>query len=135
MTGPDLLNAVSRNSRTLNFNPFIAEIGARLIGLDDAGRAIIKDNMDGKCGYWGYLIEVHDRAVTALQPGPSLDRAAQTMLEESAALLRNFAAEFKEHPIDLQKWLRHVIISCSTTAFYGHENPFKGRPELEEAFS
>ena len=135
VTGPELLSAVSRNSRTLNFNPFIAEIGARLIGLDSAGRSIIEDNMDGKRGYWGYLIEVHDRAVTALQPGPALDKAAQMMLEQSAALLSGARIELKEHPIYLQQWLRHIIISCSTTAFYGEDNPLKGRPDLEDAFS
>ena len=135
VSGPEFVSAVSRNSRTLNFNPFIAEIGARLIGLDAAGRAIIKDNVDGKRGYWGYLIEVHDRAVAAMQPGLALDKAIQTMLEQSAAFISGAGGELREHPIYLQRWLRHIIVSCSATALYGEDNPLKSQPELEDAFS
>ena len=60
VTGPELVSAVSRNSKTLSFNPFITEIGARLTGLDGAGIAIINDNIDGERGYWGYVVEIHD---------------------------------------------------------------------------
>ena len=57
------------------------------------------------------------------------------MLEQSAIFLSNAGSELKKRPICLQPWLRHIIISCSTTALYGEDNPLRLHPELEDAFS
>ena len=48
VTGPELVNAVTRNSKTLSFSPFIAEVALRLTGVGEADVAIIRDNVDGK---------------------------------------------------------------------------------------
>lgn len=135
VTSPELVTAVSRNAKSLSFNPFIAEIGVRLIRPEEKTRAIINDNLNGELGQWGYVLEVHDLIVTALGPGKDLDLMTHTMLMQSAAHLQtSAAAEFEQGPIKLYAWTRHLFTVCSTKALYGSCNPFDSQPELEEAF-
>ena len=105
VTVPELVNAVSRNSKTLSFNPFISEIGVRLTGVDDVCRAIIEDNLDGKRGSWGYVVEVHDCTVAALTTGRNLDKVNRAMRELSAAYLKEARKELEKGPICLQEWV------------------------------
>ena len=134
MTSPELVAAVSRNSKSLSFNPFIAEIGVRLTQPDEPTRAIINDNLNGERGQWGYVMEVHDLTVTALSPGKDLDFMAHTMLIQTALHLQSSDGEFAKGPIKLYAWCRHLFTLCSTRALYGPGNPFSIQPELEEAF-
>lgn len=134
VTSPELVAAVSRNSKSLSFNPFISEIGMRLTRPDEPTRAIIKDNINGERGQWGYVLEVHDLTVTALGPGKDLDLIAHAMLVQTAAHLQSSDAKFAKRPIKLYAWSRHLFTMCSTAALYGPDNPFNTQPELEEAF-
>ena len=134
VTGPELVNAVSRNSKTLTFNPFISEVGVRLTGVDDACRAIIDDNLDGKRGSWGYVVEVHDRTVAALGSGPGLNQTTQAMLEQSSVYLENTRSDLVKGPVYLYAWIRQFVTLCSTNAVYGEDNPLRLIPDLKDAF-
>ena len=57
-----------------------------------------------------------------------------SMLEQSAAYLRNAKSELEKHPVQLQAWIRHIVTICSTNAIYGEENPFALQADLEDAF-
>lgn len=134
VTSPELVTAVSRNSKSLSFNPFISEVGVRLTRPDEPTKAIINDNLNGDRGQWGYVLEVHDLTVTALGPGQGLDCMTQSMLIQTAAHLRSSEIEFAKRSIKLYAWSRHFLTMCSTTALYGPGNPFNTQPDLEEAF-
>ena len=134
VTGPELVNAVTRNPKSLGFNPFFFEVGVRLTQPDEKARAIIKDNINGELGQWGYVPEVHHGTVAALGPGKDLDLMIRAMLTRSAALLRTYDAEFSQSPIKLYAWTRHHLTLCTSKAFYGSGNPFDSQPELEQAF-
>ena len=134
MTGPELVNAVSRNSKTLTFNPFISEVGVRLTGVDAACRRIIDDNLDGKRGSWGYVIEVHDRTVIALGNGPGQDQINRAMLEHSTLYLKVARDTFRKAPVHLYDWVRDFVTLCSTNAIYGEDNPLRLLPDLKNAF-
>lgn len=134
VTSPELVTAVSRNAKSLSFNPFIAEIAARLTRPEEKARAILNDNLNGEHGQWGYALDLHDLTVTALAPGKDLDLMTHTMLTQSAAHLQTSAAEFEQGSIKLYAWTRHLFTMCSTKALYGSCNPFDSQPELEKAF-
>lgn len=128
------MTAVSRNSKSLSFNPFISEIGIRLTEADQATRAIIDDNLDGERGPWGYVVEVHDRSVEAMKLGKGLDHMTNSMMKEIAVYLEASYEEFTRGTVSLHAWSRHLFTICSTTALYGSNSPFLKQPELEKAF-
>lgn len=134
VTSPELVAAVSRNSKTLSFNPFIAEIGMRLTEADQATRAIINENINGERGPWGYVIEVHDRTIEAMKLGKGLDDMTDSMMTEIAAHLEASNDEFTKGTVNLYAWSRHLFTICSTTAVYGSNSPFLTHSELEKAF-
>ena len=72
VTSPELVAAVNRNSKNLAFNPFIAQLGMRITGHDEATSQIVQHNLNGDNGS-GYVIEVHDDTVSALAPGKNLE--------------------------------------------------------------
>lgn len=126
--------AVARNAKSLGFNPFFFEIGARLTQPDEEARAIIKDNLNGERGQWGYVMEVHHSTVAALGPGKELDSMIRAMLIQSAMLLEKCDVKFTQGPVQLYAWTRHHLTLCSSKAFYGSRNPFDSQPELDQAF-
>lgn len=131
---PELVTAVSRNSKSLSFNPFISEIGIRLTEADQATRVIIDDNLNGERGPWGYVVEVHDRTVEALNLGKGLDSMLNSLMTKMAEQLEASNDEFTKGTVSLYAWTRHIFTICSTTALYGSNSPFLTQPELERAF-
>ena len=69
----ELVNSVNRNSKVLAFNPFIAQLGERITGHDDATGLIIQCNWNGESGP-GYVTELHDGTVAALGDTNSVER-------------------------------------------------------------
>ena len=67
VTSPDLLTALNRNPKAIAFNPFIAQLGKRITGHDEATGKIVQHNLNGEQGS-RYVIEVHDGIVAALAP-------------------------------------------------------------------
>ena len=130
VTSPDLVGAVNRNSKALAFNPFIAQLGKRITGHDEATSQIVQHNLNGEHGP-GYVVDIHDGIVAALAPGKSLEKMTGVMLQEASNYLQ---ALEKEDGIDLFMWTRQMVTMCSTRAIYGSKNPFNGNPKFENAF-
>lgn len=125
-----MVNAVNRNSRKIALNPFIAQIGKRIPGHDEATSQIVQHNPNGEHGT-GYVIDVHDNIVAALAPGKDLEQMTKAMLGQASPY---FQALAKEREIDLFEWTRHMVTMCSTRAVYGSENPFNENPKILKMF-
>ena len=135
MTSPDLVSLVSRNSKAISFNPFIAELEIRLTGCSDDGRKIIEHNIDGTHGKDGCVVETHDRTVAALAPGAGLNKVSKDMLEQSwYRFLQPLESKSGEDDVSLYAFLRHLVTVCSSTAIYGASNPVAANDNLEQAF-
>lgn len=130
VTSPDLVSAVNRNSKALAFNPFIAQLGKRITGHDEATSQIVQHNLNGEQGP-GYVIEVHDGIVASLAPGKDLERMTEAFLGELSVILQRLES-VKE--IDLFAWTRHIVTISSTRAIYGPENPFNTNHHFVDAF-
>lgn len=129
ITSPNLVSAVNRNSKVLAFNPFIAQLGKRITGHDEATSRTVQHNLNGENGS-GYVIEVHDGIVAALAPGKNLERMSEAMLREAST----YFDKVKDGEVDLFAWTRQMVTMCSTRAIYGPENPFSSNPNLVTAF-
>ena len=131
VTSIDLVNAVNRNSRVLAFNPFVAQLGKRITGHDEATSQIVQHNLNGENGP-GYVTEIHDKTVSSLAPGTSLEDMTATMLLEASTYLQNLG---RGDVINLFAWLKQMVTVCSTRAIYGPDNPFSyGEDKYVEAF-
>ena len=130
VTDPDLVSAVNRNSKTLAFNPFIAQLGKRITGHDEATSQIVQHNLNGESGS-GYVIEVHDGIVAALAPGKNLEDMILPFLRAVSTHLNVLE---KVRVFKLFAWTREMVTMCSTRAIYGPENPFNKNPEYNDLF-
>ena len=120
VASPEFINAVNRNSKALAFNPFIAQLGKRITGHDEATGHVVNYNLNGENGS-GYVIELHDKTVAALTPGRDLEHMTKVMLGEALVYLQRLEVD----PIvDLYAWTKSLMTICSTRAIYGPENPF-----------
>lgn len=130
VTSPDLVTALNRNPKTIAFNPFLAQLGKRITGHDEATSQIVQHNLNGEQGP-GYVIEVHDGIVAALAPGKTLENMIKPFLEEVSGY---FDALNKDNKVDLFAWVRQMMTMCSTRAIYGPENPFNKNPKYSDLF-
>ena len=130
ITSPDLVNAVNRNSKRVAFNPFIAMLGKRITGHDEATSQIVQQNLNGENGP-GYVIDIHDGIVPALAPGKALHEMTREMLLQVPAY---FEALAESSEVNLFEWTRHMMTMCSTRAVYGRENPFNADPKFVDLF-
>lgn len=135
VTSPNLVNTVSKNTRALSFNPFIAEVAIRLTHCSEEARAIIEHNIDGSEGRDSYVLEIHDHAVVALAPGPQVERLNLLILQDCwTYFLKPFEDSTSGSRIGLHATIRHMITVSSTNAIYGPENPVSTNPRIEKAF-
>ena len=130
VTSPELVAAVNRNSKNLAFNPFIAQLGMRITGHDEATSQIVQHNLNGDNGS-GYVIEVHDDTVSALAPGKNLEEMLEVMLHAIDQQLPNLD---DDHEVELFAWIRNLMTMGSTRAIYGPRNPFSKVPEYCDLF-
>ena len=130
VTSPVLVNDVNRNSKKIAFNPFIAQLGKRMTGHDEATGQIVQHNLNGENGP-GYVIEVHDETVASLAPGKDLEQMTQAMLKQVSPYLDALANDVE---VDLFEWIRNMVTMCSTRAVYGPDNPFDQDKTLITSF-
>jgi hypothetical protein len=130
VAGPELINAVNRNSKALAFNPFIAQLGKRITGHDEATGHIVNHNLNGEDGS-GYVIELHDKTVASLAPGKDLENMTGVMLQEALVYLQGLEVD---PVVDLYTWTKSLMTICSTRAIYGPENPFSKDASLVDDF-
>ena len=127
---PDLITAVNRNSKSLAFNPFIAQVGKRITGHSEATSRIVQHNLNGEDGP-GYVIDVHDGTLAALAPGNDLEDMTEVMLHEVSRCLESLVDGVE---VDLFAWMRDIVTLCSTRAIYGPSNPFNINPSFVGLF-
>ena len=120
VTSIDLVNAVNRSSKVLAFNPFIAQLGKRITGHDQATSRIVQKNLNYEDGP-GYVNEIHDKTVSTLGPGIGLENMTKAMLSKASTYLQRLE---RGEVIDLFAWTRQMVTLCSTRAIYGPNNPF-----------
>ncbi len=120
VTSPELVNAINRNSKALSFNPFIAQLGKRITGHDEATTQIVQHNLNSENGP-GYVIEIHDGHMAALAPGKNLENMIEPMLREVSTYLEALKDDYE---VGLFAWTRQMVTMCSTKSIYGPENPF-----------
>ena len=126
VSSPSLINAVNRNSKVLAFNPFIAALGMRITGHDEATSKIVQHNLNGENGT-GYVIDLHDNMVAALAPKcDDLVNMTGGMLDEASLYIN----AVQGRTVDLFGWIREMVTMASTSAVYGPHNPFKTDPKL-----
>ena len=132
VTSPELVTAVNRNSKALAFNPFIAALGMRITGHDEATSQIVQHNLNGEHGP-GYVIDVHDGTVAALAPGANLEAMLASLLHAVDGYLLDLQ-DGRDLEADFFSWTRRMITMCSTTAIYGPSSPFAENPENCDLF-
>ena len=125
-----IVNAVNRNSKKIAFNPFIAMLGKRITGHDEATSRIVQHNLNGEHGP-GYVIDVHDRIVASLAPGKDLQQTTKAMLSQISIY---FEALTTDEEINLFEWTRYTVTMCSTGALYGSGSPFNRNPKFVDLF-
>ncbi|KAL8832349.1 MAG: hypothetical protein Q9170_004919 [Blastenia crenularia] len=118
ITSIDLVNAVNRNPKILAFNPFVAFVGKRITGHDQATSQIVQHNLNGENGP-GYVIDIHDGTVSSLAPGPGLNAMTATMLTEAMTYFKKLPGR-----VDLFAWTKKMVTMASTRGIYGEDNPF-----------
>ena len=135
ITSPDIVAMVSRNSKSISFNPFISELGIRLTQASDEARQIIERNIDGSEGKDSYVIEIHDRTVAALAPGPEMHRISHmTLMGAWTRFLKPIEEAQSPTRISVYAFIRHMLTISSSTALYGANNPMLADPSLEGSF-
>lgn len=132
LTSLPLFQSAMLRAKELQFEPIMAESGARLHDLSPRAMKI-----------WGhvpadrkessFLREVHKASIEQMKPGPVLQRM-------NAAVLRNLAAEFngigtgRVEKDSLWLWLRDSFTLATSTALFGSENPLKSDSSLIKSF-
>lgn len=127
---PTPINGLKSQPQTLAFNPFIAQIGKRIAGHDEATSQIVQHNLNGEKGP-GYVIEVHDSILAALAPGRTLEDMIKPFLVEASTY---FEALVKQNEVDIFTWMRQMVTMCSTRAIYWPENPFNQNAKYSDLF-
>ena len=130
VTSPALVNAVNRNSKKIAFNPFVAKLGKRMTGHDEATSQTVQHNLNGENGP-GYVIDVHDGTVASLAPGKDLEQMTRAMLKQVSPYLDALANDVG---VNLFEWTRNMVTMCSTRAVYGPNNPFNHDRTLISSF-
>ena len=125
VTSIDFINAINRSSKVLAFNPFLAELGKRITGHDEATKHIVGRNLNNEDGP-GYVPDIHDGTISSLAPGPALESMTGEMLVEAEKYFENLKSGTV---IDLFAWIKRTVTMCSTRAAYGPANPFNQDPE------
>ena len=134
VTSPRLISMIGKNSKTINFNPFVAEMGIRATHASEEARKIIEWNVDCSRGRIGYTVEVHDGTAIALGQAHEMQRLSLIVLRE--AWTRSFKGLEESSPskLSLHYFLRHMLSVNSTTALYGPDNPLLKDSAIEQAF-
>lgn len=140
VSSPSVAAAIQRKPTTeLSFNALLPDIVQRVMGLDNATRAIVEQGLDPEPGEpRGFLSDLHDMLVSRLGPGPCLDALTVRAVGELGKGLNAYAASLQGHgqTEDLLGWIRHLVMHGTARLLYGSRNPvaFHRGLDLEGAF-
>ncbi|KAL8935749.1 MAG: hypothetical protein Q9211_004531 [Gyalolechia sp. 1 TL-2023] len=114
VTTPELVSSVNRSSRVLTFSPFIIHVVRRITGYDENTARIVEHNINGEGP--GLYSDTHHGDIQALGDPNEIN-----ML--TLKVLQGVSKRVQESEINLFSWVRQVVATCATTAFYGPDNP------------
>ncbi|KAJ5825231.1 cytochrome p450 protein [Penicillium riverlandense] len=144
VTDPVLAAAVQRASRALSFTPLVPDITKRVLGLDDATVAAVRQNLDPEPGddRRGFLADMHDMMYRHLGPGEALESLSSGAATELSRQINTYVADLQHRQpggvpavkVDLLEWVRHFVTVGTAQFLYGPNNPIAVHPELEQAF-
>ncbi|ORY62501.1 cytochrome P450 [Pseudomassariella vexata] len=125
-TSPPLIQSALRG-KDLSFDPFVVDFAQKLLGLDEATMAIIRDESKGTTTNADMTKAIHGGL-----SGGNLLRTNRAVLEDVAAQLNAFPLgnDGLEIP-DFWIWLRNLLSAATTKALYGKKaNPFDTIPTM-----
>lgn len=131
MNSTNLIPAVERQARVLDFAPIESRAAMYVMGATPAGRKILKMNRNG-VGEYSYAIEFDKSIHPAVTPGAKLDAMNRLSVQKISEILDTLASE-TPNTIKLFEWVRKNIASATSEAVYGPMNPFRD-PEILAAF-
>ena len=131
----ELVGAIQRQPKTFAFPPLEAKAAMIICDSSKEANDILKTNVNGEEGDWGYSMEFYQSMHPALAPGQGLDGMNRVMIQNIAASIDKLKAPRKGEAtrIKLMEWLQHELTLATTNAVYGHMNPFQN-PKIEKAF-
>ncbi len=101
-------------------------------GISQEADDIVHDNINGEKGESGFSIESYAAMREALSPGARFDEMNRQMLQNVAAALDGLKpSPTQPAKIDLVKWFRLNIVTATTNAVYGPQNPFKDQSVVD----
>ena len=128
---PELISAVQRNPKSLQFAPFASKSHRNLFGTSREAEKIVLNNIDLADGAWGLWHDAITGVHKSLAPGEGLDLMNRTMIENVTNTMNQLTSPMPK--IHLHSWLRHELAYATTEAVYGPENPFRD-PTVEQSF-
>ena len=135
VTSPNLVSMVSKNTKTLSFHPFIAQVALRITHCSPDARRAIERNIDGSEGKDSYVMEIGNNSIAALGPGPEMQRLTLATLRSAwTDFLKPYETTDKGSRVSLLGLIRRTLTISSTTAIYGPNNPVRANKKNEQAF-
>jgi len=127
----DLIPAVQKYYRILDFAPMEAKVAITVMGASPAGKKVLIKKVDGVEDF-SYAI-LFDKAIhSAVSPGPGLDAMNRKSVQNVSDVLDELASE-TPRTIRLFEWVKEQITLATTDAVYGPKNPFAD-PRIREAY-
>ncbi|KAL6712907.1 hypothetical protein ACLMJK_009462 [Lecanora helva] len=125
VTDANLMQAVQRQPKVLNFLPIEAKAASRICAVSAESVNKLYGNPNEEDGETAILKEIQAARRAALSPGPAFDELNQHLvqnLQDSLVSIRLSAGQPTR--IGLSTWLRRNVTAASTKALYGLRNPF-----------
>ncbi|KAF2119897.1 putative 25-hydroxycholesterol 7-alpha-hydroxylase, partial [Lophiotrema nucula] len=127
----NLIPAVQRQARVLDFAPVEARAAINVMGATPAGKEILNLERDG-VGKHAYAIEFDKAIHPAVTAGVNLDAMNRLSVQKVSKFLDTLASH-ESQALKLFEWVRENIAWATTEAVYGPKNPFRD-PEILAAF-
>lgn len=150
VTSPSLAAVIQRKpTRQLSFSALLPELTQRVMGLDNATRAIVSHQLDPERNEErGFVADMHDMVYSYLGPGRELESLMVGAARELAAELDSYYVRGtgEDGRVEiLLPWIRHLVTNGTSRVLYGDKNPLntidttrntdeQGRGDLEAAF-
>lgn len=127
----NLIPAVERQVRVLDFAPIESRAAIYVMGATPAGQKILKMNRNG-VGEHSYAIEFGKSIHPTVTSGAKLDSMNRLAIQKVSEILDTLAWETPK-TMKLFEWVRKNIASTTSDAVYDLRNPFRD-PEILAAF-
>jgi hypothetical protein len=127
----NLISAVQRQARTLDFAPIETRAAINVMGATPAGKEILNIEREG-VGKHAYAVEFDKAIHPAVTPGPNLDTLNRLAVQKVDDFLNKLAAQIPR-TLNLYEWTRENIAWATTEGVYGPKNPFRD-PAILDAF-